>query len=181
MMSLTLGHLSAEIRNEYYEEEMTFPKFKARLPLTPGRLDDDVGTFIMSTCLFSDRENRYLTHEERLEIIEAMVEKDFGYRLDVVLKASIKGKGCLGKAHYKTCVIEFNVDYMLQDWQDCLENTLYHEYCHLLDYRVHGFSSVHGNNWASLMFYMGKEPSRTYTPTGTLDFEHGSISTISYT
>jgi len=75
MRGFTLSHLPAEKRREYYEEEMTFPKFSARISLTPGRLDDDVGTFVMSVCLFSNSENRDLTDEERFEIIDTTIEK----------------------------------------------------------------------------------------------------------
>ena len=80
---MNLSHLPHDIRCEYYEEEIKFPKFSANISLTPGRLDDDVGTFLASVCLFSKTENRYLTDDERFQIIDATISKLEEWRDDI--------------------------------------------------------------------------------------------------
>jgi len=83
MGKLTLGHLDAEVRAEYYEETLRFPTWNANITLTPGRLDDDVGTFVMSVVLHSNTENRLLTYEERMNILDKVTDKLAEWKDDI--------------------------------------------------------------------------------------------------
>lgn len=90
-MNRNLSWMAPEKRIEYYEEELVFPDFKARISLTPGRLDIDIGTFLVSVCLFSNDQFRDLTHEERLEVIEKTIEKLREWKDDIRKRYLIEG------------------------------------------------------------------------------------------
>jgi hypothetical protein len=75
------------MREKYYNEDIKFPKFTARLNLNSGDVNYDMGTFLMSVCLFSDTENRRLTYEERMKIINTTIDKLQEWRDDIKKRA----------------------------------------------------------------------------------------------
>lgn len=78
------------MKEKHYNEDIKFPKFTASINLNPGSMNDDMGTYLMSICLFSDTENRYLTYEERMKIINITIDRLQEWRDDIKRRALIE-------------------------------------------------------------------------------------------
>lgn len=55
-------------------DKRNFGTYNLALSCTEGRLDDDVGTFMVSAVLTSDSQNRYMTAKEKIEALEFVID-----------------------------------------------------------------------------------------------------------
>lgn len=55
-------------------DRKNFGTYDLALSCTEGRLDDDVGTFMVSAVLTSSSQNRYMTVKEKVEAFEFVVD-----------------------------------------------------------------------------------------------------------
>lgn len=89
------------------------------------------------------------------ELYEESFER-YGVKLMPTIDFSIKGRSCCGKASYRDNKIKLNAEIAQRNFED-FEDTLVHEYCHLLDYKLYkGWG--HGATWKRLMIDLGGNP-----------------------
>lgn len=58
--------------------------------------------------------------------------------------------------------LEFNVHFILNNWDEMISDTVPHEIAHLVDYWINGKFNAHGAEWQRIMRQMGVNPSRTH-------------------
>lgn len=74
----------------------------------------------------------------------------------------LKG-GVAGTAYYSENRIALNVDYLYQDTEDMIKDTLVHEFAHLASYHLYGNKGTgHNDYWRHTMRQLGLEPKRTH-------------------
>jgi len=55
-------------------EKKYYNTYALELSCTKGRLDDDVGTFMVSAILTSNNQNRYMTAQEKIEALKFIID-----------------------------------------------------------------------------------------------------------
>lgn len=70
--------------------------------------------------------------------------------------------GMARAASRKILNLEFNVHYILNNWDEMVSDTVPHEIAHLVDIWINGKSS-HGPEWQQIMRQLGVNPERTHS------------------
>lgn len=70
-----------------------------------------------------------------------------------------------GTANYTTNTIDLNLPMLERHADEMINDTLPHEYAHLLSYRIHGTATGrgHGPAWKSVMVALGQAPERCHS------------------
>lgn len=100
----------------------------------------------------------------KLVELQNQAEQIFGVRFDVELKLNKRLTSTAGRAFYVQNLIELS-DKLLQDnFQGFLDDTLPHEFCHLLSYKLYAEAGKgHSQEWKATMLAMGYKPTRCHS------------------
>ena len=79
-----------------------------------------------------------------------------------VIQYNKKGKTA-GTANYSTWVLNFNPILLTENVEAFLKRTVVHEIAHLITRTIYPGSSAHGQEWKSVMVFLGAEPSRCHS------------------
>ena len=119
--------------------------------------DDHIGSMALSNQDYID------LARWRIDELLGKAEKVFSQRLisptlDINLKGTVSGK-----ANTTLNTIYLNWDLFKKNVEDFLENTIPHEFCHLLTKKLYpSAKQSHGPEWKAVMRWMGYEPIRCH-------------------
>lgn len=93
--------------------------------------------------------------------VSALYSKDFSLKR-IAVDFSLRGT-CAGKANASKNLIKINLGLALANKDRFFDETIAHEYAHLVTRWMHPYSTPHGPQWRSVMRSLGVEPERTHT------------------
>jgi SprT protein len=86
----------------------------------------------------------------------------YGVKIEPAVSYDQRGLAA-GQANYSENSIRFNRELLEKYAEDFIDQTVPHEFAHLVAYRVYGSRiKPHGNEWRSIMVALGATPSRTH-------------------
>jgi|TARA_B110001454_G_scaffold192238_1_gene192413 SprT protein len=100
--------------------------------------------------------------QERLDFLMRLGQREWGKQLKPLIKYDLKGK-CGGQAIWPN-IIRVNLPLLFNNEEDYLEQTIGHEYAHLLNDKLWGLGQTkdHGTEWKSVMVSFDLEPKRCH-------------------
>ena len=99
---------------------------------------------------------------QKLAELRAKAREFFGVEIDPDISFDLRGMAA-GQANYVENKIRLNRELLEKYASDFIEQTVPHEYAHLVAYRKFGGRiRPHGKEWCSVMLALGAEPRRTH-------------------
>jgi SprT protein len=99
---------------------------------------------------------------EKLNELRVKARELFTVNIDPTISYDLRGQSA-GQANYRHNVIRLNRELLEKYAADFIDQTVPHEFAHLVAYQVYGRRvKPHGNEWRSIMVAFGAEPSRTH-------------------
>ena len=99
---------------------------------------------------------------QKVEELRVKTLELFGMEIDPEISFDLRGMAA-GQANYKENRIRLNRELLGKYTSDFIEQTVPHEYAHLVAYRKFGNRiRPHGKEWRSVMLALGAEPRRTH-------------------
>ena len=98
---------------------------------------------------------------QKLAELRAKARGFYGVEVDPEISFDLRGMAA-GQANYRENKIRLNRELLKKHEIDFIEQTVPHEYAHLVAYRKFGKRiRPHGKEWRSVMLALGAEPHRT--------------------
>ena len=99
---------------------------------------------------------------DKLKELRVKTEKLFNVSVEPETAYDLKGQAA-GQANYRENRIRFNRDLLEKYTHEFVNQTVPHEFAHLVAYRKFGRTiKPHGLEWKSVMIALGVEPERTH-------------------
>ena len=99
---------------------------------------------------------------QKLVELRAKARKFYGVEVDPELSFDLRGMAA-GQANYRENKIRLNRELLQEYMSDFIEQTVPHEYAHLVAYRKFGSRiRPHGKEWRWVMQVLGADPIRTH-------------------
>ena len=103
-----------------------------------------------------------LLASDKLKELRVKTRELFEVKIDPTISYDLRGQSA-GQANYRHNVIRLNRELLEKYTTDFIDQTVPHEFAHLVAYRVYGSRiKPHGNEWRSIMVALGATPSRTH-------------------
>ncbi|MDC0219965.1 SprT-like domain-containing protein, partial [Verrucomicrobia bacterium] len=109
---------------------------------------------------------------DKLKELHVKTWELFEIKIDPTISYDLRGQAA-GQANYRHNVIRLNRELLEKYTADFIDQTVPHEFGHLVAYRVYGSRiKPHGKEWKSVVLALGAKPVRTHsyevTPTRRL-------------
>jgi SprT protein len=102
--------------------------------------------------------------QAKLVELQDKAEQLFGVRFNVELKLNKRLTSTAGRAFYVQNLIELSQKLLKDNLQGFLDDTLPHEFCHLLSHKLYGeLGKGHSNEWKHTMLALGYKPERCHS------------------
>lgn len=98
---------------------------------------------------------------ERLGELKEQARQMYGVNIAFHVRMNGRLTSTAGRAYFESGKLEFSPSLYEQNQQDFLENTVPHEFAHLVAFRLYG-DNGHGQGWKAVMRDMGLEPTRCH-------------------
>ena len=109
---------------------------------------------------------------DKLKELRLKTRELFEVKIDPTISYDLRGQAA-GQANYRHNVIRLNRELLEKYTADFIDQTIPHEFAHLVAYQVYGSRiKPHGKEWKSVVLALGAKPVRTHsyeaTPTRRL-------------
>jgi len=109
---------------------------------------------------------------DKLKELRVKTRELFEVKIDPTISYDLRGQSA-GQANYRHNVIRLNRELLEKYTADFIDQTVPHEFAHLVAYRVYGSRiKPHGKEWKSVVLALDAKPVRTHsyevTPTRRL-------------
>jgi SprT protein len=104
-----------------------------------------------------------LLASDKLKELRVKTRELFEVKIDPTISYDLRGQSA-GQANYRHNVIRLNRELLEKYTTDFIDQTVPHEFAHLVAYRVYGSRiKPHGKEWKSVVLALGAEPVRTHS------------------
>jgi SprT protein len=97
---------------------------------------------------------------ERLDFLKRLGDKEWGKQVTPIIKYNLKGQ-VGGMACYPD-ILRVNLPLLFNNEEDYLEQTIGHEYAHLLTFKINWDAKPHGMEWKRVMWSFDLEAKRCH-------------------
>ncbi len=117
---------------------------------------------LFSSCMQNASGSIENRARQKLAELRIKVRKYYGVEIDPEIFFDLRGMAA-GQANYRENKIRLNRELLEKYENDFIEQTVPHEYAHLVAYQKFGGRiRPHGKEWRSVMQALGAEPRRTH-------------------